>query len=116
MTGDTDIEWTEGAVDASREHMKLTYGDIRKDEDPAVVACVAREDEETGTFVVEFVRAVTDEVMEAVRKELDFYLLEVGGYDPWAYAKYHCTTASNIYSKVHWEYYPEGYGEKGAGR
>ncbi len=47
--------------------------------------------------------------LSADRKtELNFYLVEKGEPDPWAYAKYHCTTASNLYSSVHWSYYPEG--------
>ena len=26
--------------------------------------------------------------------------------DPWSYAIYHCGTAANIYSPVHWSYFP----------
>lgn len=39
-------------------------------------------------------------------KELNFYLVEKGEKDPWQYAIYHCGTASNIYSDVHWGYFP----------
>ena len=46
------------------------------------------------------------------RRQLDFYLVEhrqrfrelMG--DPWSYAIYHCGTAANIYSPVHWSYFP----------
>jgi hypothetical protein len=51
--------------------------------------------EDAGDPVV--ARALAD-----TRKELDFYLLDVGRPDPWAYAHYHCGTASNVYGKVHW--------------
>jgi len=40
-----------------------------------------------------------------VTRELNFYLIEKGEDNPWAYAKYHCSTASNIYSSVHWGLY-----------
>jgi hypothetical protein len=39
---------------------------------------------------------------------LDFYLVERRERNPWAYAIYHCGTGSNMYSKVHWSYFPSG--------
>ena len=45
---------------------------------------------------------------DGVTKELTFYLVEKGEKDPWRYAIYHCGTASNIYSQVHWGYFPIG--------
>jgi len=51
-------------------------------------------------------------MVEEVRRELNFFLKEIaqeGNVDPWHYAKYHCSTASNIYSNIHWSYFPEGY-------
>jgi hypothetical protein len=47
-------------------------------------------------------------MINLVKRELNFYLVEKEEPDPWAYAKYRCTTASNLYSNVHWSYYPEG--------
>ena len=60
-----------------------------------------------GQFVVEFVAppAVsqhTPAVLAAVREELDFFLVEKDEPNPWAYAKYHCGTVSNMYGEVHW--------------
>jgi hypothetical protein len=43
-----------------------------------------------------------------VHKELDFYLVEKNEPDPWAYAIYHCNTGANMYSTVHWSYFPKG--------
>jgi hypothetical protein len=40
--------------------------------------------------------------------ELDFYLVEKLERDPWAYAVYHCGTGANMYSRVHWSYFPTG--------
>ena len=39
--------------------------------------------------------AASQEATDAVRKQLDFYLVELGEADPWGYARYHCTTVSN---------------------
>ena len=47
-------------------------------------------------------------MIAAARRELDFYLTELHGSDPWAYAMYHCNTASNMYSDVHWSFFPDG--------
>ena len=45
------------------------------------------------------------EMEAAVRRELDFYLVELGEKDPFAYARYHCGTAANLYSRVHWSFH-----------
>jgi hypothetical protein len=42
------------------------------------------------------------EALDAVRRELDFYLVELGEPDRWAYAVYHCGQGANPYSKVYW--------------
>ena len=66
------------------------------------------------SFAVEFLEVPNIDQSEyqrmktAVTKELAFYLVELGEPDPWKYAIYHCGTASNIYSDVHWEYFPSG--------
>jgi hypothetical protein len=41
-------------------------------------------------------------MVKEVKKELLYYLIELEEPDPWLYAKYHCTTALNWYSMVHW--------------
>jgi hypothetical protein len=46
--------------------------------------------------------------IDEVKAELDYFLIEFGGPDLWEYAKYHCSTAANVYSKGHWRYYPKG--------
>ena len=63
------------------------------------------------TFTVQFLlEANTPEhadMLRAVRRELDFYLVELAEHEPWGYAQYHCGTASNIYSDVHWSFFPK---------
>jgi len=87
--------------------MKLTY---EKNADP--IALVAPG--EGGIFIVQFLdthgkQDNWKEMMRYVRREIDYYLVELREKDPWAYAIYHCSTAANVYSKVHWGYYPKGY-------
>ena len=92
--------WKDGTVDRHRAHLLITFGD---DGNP-----VARIGRGTGhTFVVQFLASASDVPTEA-QQEIDFYLTEWGGSDPWAYAIYHCGTASNLYSSVHWHYLPHG--------
>ena len=104
-------KWVEGVVDTHDEYMQLTYG-----EDPAPVALVAPG--RPGEFVAQFLVSTRstqdagDKRLQAVQKELDYYLVELGESDPWAYAQYHCTTAANVYSEVHWGYFPKGHMER----
>jgi hypothetical protein len=58
---------------------------------------------------------VSPEILAEVRSELDFYLVEhpkefPDTGHPWEYAIYHCGTASNVYSSVHWSYFSAGRG------
>ena len=96
MGHDNDLD--EGIVDQHKEHIKLSIGD-----DPTPMALLAPQD--PYRFTVQFLiqdNEVTRASLKAIRTELDFYLIGLGEKDPWAYAKYHCGTASNIYSEVHW--------------
>ncbi len=55
--------------------------------------------------------AVENEALIAdAREELDFYLVEKNEPDLWAYAVYHCNTGANLYSYIHWSYFPDGQG------
>ena len=102
-------KWTEGLVDSEEEHIKISYGD-----DSVPVGLVAPP--EKRAFTVQFVLTAApsttgpyQKILEETRRELDFYLVENREEDLWAYAKYHCSTAANLYSPVHWGYYPKGY-------
>ncbi len=100
-------EWVEGRVDTDQDHFKISYG-----EDPTAVALVGRG--EQGTFVVQFLEShrCDAKCLNAVTREVNFYLCELKERDPWLYAKYHCRTASNLYSKVHWAFCPRSAGDK----
>ena len=60
-------------------------------------------------FLIEASDPQKADVIRVAEEEIQFYLIEVGGEDPWAYARCHCGTASNIYSPVHWSFF----GDKG---
>ena len=94
--------WSEGEVDLENEHIKLFVGEFS---DPRLIAVLAPAGERSFTvqFFVDKI-AQTSSVAD-VTQELNFYLLEKGEQNPWAYAKYHYATASNIYSTVHWALY-----------
>jgi hypothetical protein len=112
MIGETmaepDWKWVEGAVDTDDDHIKIRYGD-----DPESVALFAPGPGKT--FTVEFLPKLESlgqkdqEILDDISEKLDFFLVELGEEDPWAYAIYHCSTASNMYSNVRWGYYPKGY-------
>ena len=105
--------WSEQAVDRTKEHIELRFGDagVSPYEEWVPVALIGPP--KGNVFPVQLIidskGAKHPEMMEAARKELDFYLTEVGGPEPWGYAIYHCNTAANMYSEIHWSYFPEGF-------
>lgn len=94
--------WREGTPDRTGLHFVLTH-EKTGDKPIAVVGPTS-----DSTFPVALSRLeelepeVRDSVLTDVRRELDFYLLEVGDPNPWAYVLYHCRTSANLYSRVHW--------------
>lgn len=47
------------------------------------------------------------DIVKEVLEEINAYLLSDTEKNPWGYAEYHCTTAANIYSPVHWSFIPK---------
>ena len=99
--------WVSGSVDRQGDHLTLWHGVI--DEPIAVVGPPSDR-----VFPVEFLVTpdpadpAFPEAVEAVRRQLDYYLVELGEGDPWAYAIYHAGTGSNLYASVHWGWHPAG--------
>ncbi len=101
------IAWVEGVVDRRADHVSLSYGESRRA--MALVAPHRRHG-----FTVQFlfkarrteVRA--NKMLDDVRRELAFYLLDVVGPDSWAFVQYHCETPANRLSIVHWTWHPKG--------
>lgn len=108
--------WEKGIVEESGEHIDLLYGDANE-QDPAEFACIARLSPPVKMkFTVQFFPSDNEandrSIVQEVCRELNYYLVDLREGDPWAYAKYHCTTASNWYSNVHWVCF-EGRGNEG---
>jgi hypothetical protein len=95
-----------GQVDRDSEHMQLSVGPV--DGPIRLVALLARASD--GTFIVEDIADadVSDSDRQAVQDDLRFYLIEKREPDPWKYVQYHASTMSNVYSHVHWSWFPHG--------
>lgn len=111
-SGDREIRWVSGKVDRGKEHIKLFYGDAEKEGWDEFRQVALLSPPEGMTFNVEFVvdakDAERDAMIEEVKHSLNYYLIELGEKNPWANALYHCGTAANMYSMVHWAYYEKG--------
>jgi hypothetical protein len=108
--------WREGAVDAQEEHIELRYGDAAKRayDEWLPIALIGKPTNHV--FPVSWLMAPDNpskqRIIDAARKELDFYLVEKHEANSWAYAKYHCSTAANMYSKVRWSYFTNAISEQ----
>jgi hypothetical protein len=104
--------WQDGVVDAHGKHIELRYGDAAKSEYENWHPIARIGKPKKHVFPVEWLIATDSPEHESMiveaRQELDFFLVEKGEPDPWAFAKYHCKTRANIYSRVHWCYFPHG--------
>lgn len=99
--------WREAPVDRSGDHLEIRHGAVADGWDQWLpVALVGRP--QAKIFPVQLLvdERITRQVLAAVMKELDFYLVDKREHDPWAYAIAHCGTAANIYSTVHWAFHP----------
>ena len=106
---DTDYpwRWQEGEVDHSQTHLEIYYvPDIQHEGPSFLIAVIATP--QSQVFLVQLLPENLPATMEpgpiidGVKRELNFYLVELREADPWKYAKYHCTTASNCYSHFQW--------------
>lgn len=102
---DSPWRWQEGPVDQHQTHLQIRYVPNLKDPEAAyLVALVSSPNDHRFTveFVPQNVPATLNSgaILDEVKRELNFYLIEKDEADPWKYARYHCTTASNLYSQV----------------
>lgn len=112
--GLTNWRWREGVVDVQGEHIELRYGDAGKSayEQWLPIALIGKPTNHV--FPVLWVMSSDnpshERMIDAARKELDYYLVEPENrlVGRWEYAKYHCNTYSNMISRVHWSYFPNG--------
>jgi hypothetical protein len=108
------VKLVPGNVNRDDEHIELLYGDPNETKltDFMPVALVTPGPGCGFTVEFTFLPDRLDEeslgILEAVKDELDFYLVEKAEPDPWAYAVYHCSTTANLYSTVHWTHHHKG--------
>ena len=104
------LEIVEGPVSPDGEHMSLSYGSFNapgRDEPPfPEVARVSPPQD--GVIMLELLiddsTTHDKEIITAVRSHVHWLFVEKREPNPWAYARYHCTTSANIYSRVHWSW------------
>lgn len=106
--------WREGVVDAGESHIELRSGNAGaapyKDWKP--IARIGRPRDKV--FPVEWLldpnAAENVNLVSGARRELDLILVESHPLPAPSYAIYWCGTAGNMYSNVHWSYFPHGQG------
>ena len=103
-----EFKWSEGLVDKKSEHFKITYK-----ENSDIVALIGKGDGQH--FIVQFLiskeQLNSKEILKAVRRDLNYFFVEKREENPWQYAKYHCSTGSNMYASVHWGYHKNCHSE-----
>ena len=87
--------WQKGVINKEREYVKLLRA-----EDKTLICFLQSSGD--NSFIVELKDGVDSHYIKEAEKELDYYLIELNEPDPWKYAKYHCSTTANLYSKVAW--------------
>lgn len=102
-------QWRERLVNRRLDHFELRYGKTFDSGgwDSWIVAAIVGL-ERRGLINVQFLVDKADpgnsRMLQEVRKELNFYLVELREQEPWRYLQYHSTTTSNVYSPVHWSF------------
>jgi len=101
-------QWQPGKVDLQSRYFELKYGS-----DPASVARIGIAD--NNKFIVEFLLNINDdieklkEIFGEVIWEIELYLINNSEPDPIEYMINHTKKCANMYSKIHWRYYPKGF-------
>jgi len=99
--------WFPGKVDLQNRYFELKYGF-----DPAAVARIGIGDNHV--FIVEFLLNINydidklKEIFSEALWEIELYLINNHEPDPIEYMINHTKKCANVYSKVHWRYYPKG--------
>ena len=100
-------EWKIGKVETNKRFFELKYG-----YDPAPVARIGILNEKV--FSVEFMilplidNELRKEIFNEIVYEVELYLINNNESDPLSYTINHTYKCANIYSRVHWRYYPNG--------
>jgi hypothetical protein len=90
-----NTSWQKGRINKDNEYIELLWA---KDK----TSICLLQPSGNNCFIVEFIDGVNSNYVNEAERELNFYLIEIQEPKPWIYAKYHCSTAANLYSKVSW--------------
>jgi hypothetical protein len=100
--------WLPGKVDLNNRYFELKFGF-----DPLPVARIGIGVNKN--FVVDFLLNLNEdieklqEIFSEVLWEIELYLINNSEPDPIEYMINHTKKCANVYSKVHWRYYPKGF-------
>ena len=100
-------QWLPGKVKVEDRYFELKYG-----YDPSPKARIGIG--ENKTFIVEFLLNINDdidlqkEIFKEVLWEIELYLINNSEPDPIEYMINHTRKCANLYSRVHWRYFPKG--------
>lgn len=96
--------WLVGVVNPDDEHVVLSYGEFEREQTPVALVAAGPGRAYTVQFMLEPGQEDTRgrSMVDEVRGELDFHLVELDEPDPWAYPRYHGATAWNACGSVHW--------------
>ena len=100
--------WQPGKVDLNSRYFELKFG-----YDPLPVARIGIGVNKN--FVVEFLLNLNEDIEKLqeifceVLWEIELYLINNSEPDPIEYMINHTKKCANVYSRVHWRYYPKGF-------
>ena len=100
--------WCERPVNTYEDHFELCFGSQNSDRTKHIpVVRVGRP--WNGVFGVQFLIDRHEPALltlaETAIGELNYYLVELGEPNPWAYAGYHCGTMANVHASIHWSFH-----------
>ncbi len=99
-------KWQPGKVDSANRYFELKFGNI-----PAAVARIGIGEKKT--FVVEFFLNIKEpnkqqDIFSEIIWEIELYLINNDDTDPIEYMINHTKKCANMYSRIHWRYFPQG--------
>ena len=99
------VAWVEGKVNRRGEHCSIHYGEAQR---PVALVAPHKRHKFTVQFMIKPRRndQRNDRILDMVRHELRFYLLDAIGSDAWPFVQYHCDSPANRRSIVHWSWHP----------
>ena len=101
-----DWKWQPGKVDLKNRYFELKFGTV-----PTPVARIGID--ENKTFIVEFLLNVKglekqQDMFSEIIGEIELYLINNNDADPVEYMINHTKKCANMYSRIHWRYFPKG--------